>query len=191
MRLWDKSLQIFKCLGDHGRQSVRGIAQQTGLSKSSVHRLTRAMERRDVHPESWWWETPEGHQWLTRLVVAAGPLPSTPAQSESESAVNGQRHALEMLAQSDRNGCALGAAMALVLDWDAVRSVLDAAGRRFSVDSPSSMIPDMATTIDLAALVSASPAMERAISFGAQQILAQHRGLWDLLEARQSARGEY
>ena len=129
--------------------------------------------------------------YLTRLVVAAGPLPSTPAQSESESAVNGQRHALEMLAQSDRNGCALGAAMALVLDWNAVRSVLDAAGRRFSVDSPSSMIPDMATTIDLAALVSASPAMERAISFGAQQILAQHRGLWDLLEARQSARGEY
>jgi hypothetical protein len=36
-----------------------------------------------------------------------------------------------------------------------------------------------------------SPAMERAISFGAQQILAQHRGLWDLLEARQLARGEY
>jgi len=28
------------------------------------------MERRDVHPESWLWETAEGHQWLTRLVVA-------------------------------------------------------------------------------------------------------------------------
>ena len=28
------------------------------------------MERRDVHPESWLWETEEGRQWLTRLVVA-------------------------------------------------------------------------------------------------------------------------
>jgi len=46
------------------------MAQQTGFSKSSVHRLTQAMERRDVHPESWWWETAEGHRWLTRLVVA-------------------------------------------------------------------------------------------------------------------------
>jgi DNA-binding Lrp family transcriptional regulator len=70
MRFWDKSLRIFKCLCDHGRQGVRRIAQQTGLSKSSVHRLTQAMERRGRHPESWLWETEEGRRWLTRLVVA-------------------------------------------------------------------------------------------------------------------------
>jgi len=70
MGFWDKSLQIFKYLCDHGRQGVRRTAQQTGLSKSSVHRLTQAMERRDIHPESWLWETAEGRQWLTRLVVA-------------------------------------------------------------------------------------------------------------------------
>ena len=28
------------------------------------------MERRNRHPESWLWETAEGRQWLTRLVVA-------------------------------------------------------------------------------------------------------------------------
>src|SRR5713226_318300 len=71
MGFWDKSLRIFKCLCDHGKQSVRHIAHKTGLSKSSVHRLQQAMERRDRHPESWWWETEEGRQWLTRLVVAA------------------------------------------------------------------------------------------------------------------------
>ena len=70
MGFWDKSLQIFKCLCDHGRQGVRRMAQQTGLSKSSVHRLTQAMERRDLHPESWLWETAEGRQWLARLVSA-------------------------------------------------------------------------------------------------------------------------
>jgi hypothetical protein len=70
MRFWAKSLRIFKCLCENGRQSVRRIAQQTGLSKSSVHRLKQAMERRDVYPESWLWETEEGRCWLTRLVVA-------------------------------------------------------------------------------------------------------------------------
>ena len=70
MGFWDKSLQIFKSLCDNATQSVRQLAQQTGLSKSSVHRLQQAMERRNSHPESWFWETEEGRQWLRRLVVA-------------------------------------------------------------------------------------------------------------------------
>jgi IclR helix-turn-helix domain len=70
MRFGDKSRQIFNCLCANATQSVRRLAQQTGLSKSSVHRLTQAMERRNSHPESWFWETADGRQWLTRLVVA-------------------------------------------------------------------------------------------------------------------------
>jgi Family of unknown function (DUF6399)/IclR helix-turn-helix domain len=70
MGFWDKSLRIFNCLCDHGKQSIRRLAQQTGFSKSSVHRLQQAMERRGCHPESWLWETEEGRRWLSRLVVA-------------------------------------------------------------------------------------------------------------------------
>src|SRR3989441_572894 len=70
MTFWAKSLRVFNCLWENGTQSVRRIAHKTGLSKSSVHRLTQAMERRGGHPESWLWETEEGRQWLTRLVVA-------------------------------------------------------------------------------------------------------------------------
>jgi hypothetical protein len=70
MRLWGKSLRICKCLGDNATQSIRHLAQQTGLSKSSVHRLQQAMERRHSHPESWCWETEDGRAWLPRLVVA-------------------------------------------------------------------------------------------------------------------------
>lgn len=70
MGCWAKSLRVFKCLCDNGRQSVRRIAPYTGLSKSSVPRLKQAMERRDGSPESWLWETPEGHGWRLRLVVA-------------------------------------------------------------------------------------------------------------------------
>jgi DNA-binding IclR family transcriptional regulator len=70
MTFWAKSLQIFNCLCEHGTQSVRWIAHKTGFSKSSVHRFQQALARRGRHPESWLWETEEGRQWLTRLVVA-------------------------------------------------------------------------------------------------------------------------
>jgi hypothetical protein len=70
MEFWEKSLWIFKSLCEAGTQSVRHLAQQTGLSKSSAHRLQQALERRNCHPESWLWETEEGRRWLMRLVVA-------------------------------------------------------------------------------------------------------------------------
>jgi len=70
MGFWNKSLQIFKCLCENGKQSIRDVAYQTGFSKSSVYRHKQAMERRDLHPESWFWETEEGRTWLARLVVA-------------------------------------------------------------------------------------------------------------------------
>jgi len=70
MGFWAKSLRIFNLLCDNGKQSVRDIARKTGFSKSSVHRLERAMERRNCHPESWFWETEEGRSWVIRLVVA-------------------------------------------------------------------------------------------------------------------------
>src|SRR5207249_6923317 len=70
MGLWAKSLRIFNAFCDNAKQSIRQVADQTGLSKSSVHRLKQAMEHRDTHPESWWWETEAGRCWLIRLVVA-------------------------------------------------------------------------------------------------------------------------
>ena len=67
---WDKSLSIVTWLRDYGKQSVRCLAQKTGLSKSRVPRLQQTMERRGGRPESWLWETEEGRCWFTRLVVA-------------------------------------------------------------------------------------------------------------------------
>src|SRR4029434_11014134 len=70
MGFWAKSLRIFNAFCDNTTQSIRQVAQCTGFSKSSVHRLKQAIERRDGYPESWLWETAEGHVWLLRLVVA-------------------------------------------------------------------------------------------------------------------------
>jgi hypothetical protein len=128
---------------------------------------------------------------LARLTAAAGPIPSTPGQAESEAAVTHQLHALDMLAQSDRAGCAVGAAIALILDWRAVRGVLEAAAERAGFGALPSTLPIDADTATLAADLASDPAIERAMSFGAQQLLAQHRALWDLAEARQSARDRH
>lgn len=123
--------------------------------------------------------------YLARLTSAAGPLPSTPGQAESAAAVAGQRHAFDMLVRSDRAGCAIGAAAALVLDWRAVRAVLNAAARRFGVNEAACALPSLA--VILADLDPSIP-IERARAFAAQQVLAQHRGLWQLLESRAVAR---
>ena len=70
MRLWAKSVVIINAIREHGTQSIRNLANRTGLSKSSVHRHLQAMDRRDRYPESSFWETPAGRAWLIRLVAA-------------------------------------------------------------------------------------------------------------------------
>lgn len=149
---------------------------------------------RVVEPEARTWLTEATYAfageraYLARLAVAAGPVPSTPGAGGTDAAVLGQRHAMETLALSERRGCALGAAMALVLDWAAVRTCLDAAASRFGVDTPAYPAAAPEAIVRLADDQAAAPQMQRALLFGAQQILVQHHGLWDLLEARQQAR---
>jgi hypothetical protein len=70
MGLWAKSVVIFNAIREHGTQSIRSLADRTGLAKSSVHRHLQAMDRRDRYPEASLWETPAGRAWLVRLVVA-------------------------------------------------------------------------------------------------------------------------
>jgi hypothetical protein len=125
--------------------------------------------------------------YLARLAVAAGPVPSTPGAG-TDTAILGQRHAMETLALSERRGCALGAAMALVLDWAAIRRWLDAAAERFGFDVPAYPCGGRESVLALADGYAASASVQRALLFGAEQILVQHHGLWDLLEARHQAR---
>lgn len=74
MRLWTKSRLIFNAFRDNAKASIRHVAVQTGLSKSSVHRLGQARARRERPPESWLWETEEGRRWFLRLIVAVRSL---------------------------------------------------------------------------------------------------------------------
>lgn len=126
--------------------------------------------------------------YLTRLAVAAGPIPSTPGATGSETAILAQRSALATLACSDRRGCALGAALAFAADWTAIRNVLDTAAQRLGVEPRPCRLGSVEVVREIA---DASADCERAILFGAQQLALQHRALWDLLEARAQARRDY
>lgn len=129
--------------------------------------------------------------FLVRIVSAAGPLPSTPGHAESQAAASAQHHALDMLAQSDRAGCAVGAALALAIDWMSIREVLDAAAQRLGLPPAASAMPLHEETLTVIDALVREAAIERAMLFGAQQLFAQHRGLWDLLEARAGARDRH
>lgn len=126
--------------------------------------------------------------YLARLTAAVGPLPSTPGQAESDAAFAAQRHAFDMLARSDRTGCATGAALALVIDWHGFRRILDAAAHRAGVPLATSQLPDEIVIARIATAPGAPAPVRRAIAFGAQQTFAQHRGLCDLIDARATAR---
>jgi len=126
--------------------------------------------------------------YLNRIVVAAGPLPSTAGQHHMSTVISQQRHALEMLAQSDRRGCALGAAIALVLDWRAIRSLLEGGSARLGIDPPALTLPSSVDTLRTLMEVEREYNVSRAVQFGASQLLGQHRGVWDLLQARAEAR---
>lgn len=129
--------------------------------------------------------------YLVRLTSAVGPLPSTPAAAETEASLVAQRHALETLACSERRGCALGAATALVGDWWPIRRLLDRAAARASIACPPPSLPDEASVLAVIEAAADTPAAERALAFGGEQLLLQHRSLFDLLEARSEARADY
>jgi hypothetical protein len=129
--------------------------------------------------------------YVVRLTSAVGPLPSTPGAAETEASLVAARHALETLAMSERDGCALGAATALVGDWWPIRRLLDRAATRAGIESPAPSLPDEVSVLAVIQQSAETPASARALAFGGEQLLLQHRALYDLLEARAEARGDY
>jgi len=165
----------------HGRYpGLMEIALQrypSGDAKDWLEHASEAFERERLY--------------LVRLTSAVGPLPSTPGSAETEASLLAARHALETLASSERKGCALGAATSLVGDWWPIRRLLDRASSRVGLECPAPSLPDEASIVDVIRRASDTPASERALSFGGEQLLLQHRALFDLLEARAAARAAF
>jgi hypothetical protein len=183
-----------------GRHSGRDLADAVHLLCSLHGRypglIEIALQRSTKGPvQDWLIRASEGFErerlYLVRLTSAVGPLPSTPGAAETEASLVAARHALETLAMSERNGCALGAATALDGDWWPVRRLLDRAATRVGTESPAPSLPDEASVVSIIESGADAPASSRALAFAGEQLLLQHRALFDLLEARAEARGEF
>src|SRR3954463_14708329 len=195
-----RHIYLSSLLEASGRHSGRDLADAVHLLCSLYGRypglVEIALQRCPAGPvHEWLSRASEAFErerlYLVRLTAAVGPLPSTPGAAETESSLVAARHALETLAMSERDGCALGAATALVGDWWPVRRLLDRAATRAGIESPAPSLPDEASVVAVIRDGSATPSSARALSFGGEQLLLQHRALFDLLEARSEARGDY
>ena len=100
--------------------------------------------------------------YLVRLTSAVGPLPSTPGAAETEASLVAARHALETLAMSERNGCALGAATALVGDWWPIRRLLDRAAARVGTRSAGAVASRRSSVVAVIDVRADTPAERRA-----------------------------
>jgi hypothetical protein len=186
-------------LESSGRHSGRDLADAVHLLCSLHGRypglIELALQRCPKGPvQDWLNRASEGFErerlYVVRLTSAVGPLPSTPGAAETESSLVAARHALETLAMSERGGCALGAATALIGDWWPIRRLLDRAAARVGTEAPAPSLPDEASVVAIIDRGADSPASQRALAFGGEQLLLQHRALFDLLEARAEARGD-
>lgn len=183
-----------------GRHAARDLADAVHLLCSLHGRYPGlfeiALQRCPKGPlQDWLARASEGFErerlYLVRLTSAVGPLPSTPGAGETEASLVAARHALETLAMSERQGSALGAATTLVGDWWPIRRLLDRAATRAGTEPPAPSLPDEASVMTAIEYATETPASARALAFGGEQLLLQHRALFDLLEARADARGEY
>src|SRR5690349_20462831 len=164
------------------RNSGRDLADAVHLLCSLHGRypglIEIALQRSPKGPvQDWLNRASEGFErerlYLVRLTAAVGPLPSTPGAAETEASLVTARHALETLAMSERNGCALGAATALVGDWWPIRRLLDRAATRVGTEAPAPSLPDEASVVSIIARGADSPASQRALAFGGEQLLLQ------------------
>jgi hypothetical protein len=122
--------------------------------------------------------------FLNQLTVAAGPIRRLVGQDKISALLSNQSKSFEMLATSDRQGCPAGAAIAFVADWQATRPLLEYAAIALSIEPKALALPEMTASQALADALGSSEGQKRAMLFGAEQLLGQQRGLWQLIAAR-------
>lgn len=122
--------------------------------------------------------------YLNKLTVVAGPIRRLNGQDKITALIGGQSKNFEMLATSDRKGCPAGAAIAFVIDWHQTRSLLNNVALHVGLEAPAVALPSIESCTQLADLLGQDQGYRRAMGFGSEQLLAQQRGLWQLIAAR-------
>ena len=123
------------------------------------------------------------------LVQLRAHSPTTPAQPTgiaAQMSFEALGRDILALSRSERPGCALGAAVALALDWPSIRTVLDRASSLLEYSFPPTVMPVEEEIFE--SLAQVDPVLKRALLFGAKELLLRHERLWTTLEARHRAR---
>lgn len=169
----------------HGRQPSVIEVSAAGLGGRSLPPMDEWLAKAGASFE-------HERQWLAQLVIAAGPPAARAGLTAAEQVVRAQRDAMLTLAGSDRVGCAFGAAVALLIDWGAIRTLLSVCEEQITGSTTlpvgwEESTPSPALTHAALAASGQTAAMRRALLFGVTQMLTQHRALWDLLDARRTS----
>jgi hypothetical protein len=122
--------------------------------------------------------------YLNILTVTAGPIRRLNGQDKVTALIEGQSKNFEMLATSDRKGCPAGAALAFVIDWHQTRALLDRVALHIGLEAAPIALPSVDDCLRLAQQLDDGAGYRRAMAFGSEQLLAQQRGLWQLIAAR-------
>jgi hypothetical protein len=122
--------------------------------------------------------------FLNKLTVAAGPITRQVGQDTITALLSNQAKSFEMLATSDRQGCAAGAAIAIVIDWRTTRPLLEKAAISLGFEPFKLELPSDKQCLHLIEALADTTAKRRAMTFGVEQLLAQQRGLWRLIASR-------
>ena len=122
--------------------------------------------------------------FLNQLTVTAGPIARQTGQEKITALLEHQSKSFQMLATSDRKGTAAGAAIAFIIDWRCTRPLLDIAALSLGIEPSKCTLPENTLAQKLAHILASDTAKSRAMMFGAQQLLGQQRGLWQLIAAR-------
>ena len=132
----------------------------------------------------------QDRRWMAGLAAMTGGALDLHGLSTAEQVVRDQRDAMLTLAKSNRMGCALGAAVTLVLDWQAVRSRLPRAAQHLGYDRHERLSDPWPEdgALDALACHADDVRVRRAIEFAALQLASLHAQLFDLLEARHAQR---
>jgi hypothetical protein len=142
----------------------------------------------DNDARTWLVEAIEGfaseRAFLNKLTVAAGPITRQIGQEKITALIAQQTKNFQLLASSDRNGTPAGAAIAFILDWQCTRQLLEVSAISLGMQPPKLSLPNAESCIALADIIANTDGKQRAMNFGAQQLLGQQRGLWQLISAR-------
>lgn len=66
--IWHKIISFRKA---NPQKSMNRTSEELGVSKSMVKRLNKRQKNRNKYPESEFWDSPSGQQFLKRLIVSA------------------------------------------------------------------------------------------------------------------------